>query len=443
MRLAGVRVPTVLAVAALLVAIAAVALILTGGPGGNYVVRAQFRDGGQLVKGNTVQVGGRDVGEVTGIELTRNGLAEVVMRIDDERLRPLRQGTRATISTIGLSGVANRFVDLAPGPPTTAPIRHDGIIPPTHTRGVVDLDVLLNTMDEDVRADFRGIVEELATAMSPTAARQMNRGLELLNPAVSRVTALGRELTRDEAALRTLLERTASVSSVLSRRRDELGAGLRSTAGTLTAVAAEREALGRALDGAPRTLTATTRTLRRVRERTLPALDPFMRAARPAIGPLDELLRETGPTLNDALPLVRRLRGLVPEARAALEPLPDLRRRAEPALASGAKALRESLPMVRGLRPYGPELVSGLFLGFGGSTASYYDANGHYARVHLMASENSLPGLSPRPPGDRSGGTRYGLDARCPGAAEAPAPDGSNPWHEGAGPACDPADDHR
>ncbi len=404
MRLAGVRVPTVLAVAALIVAIAATALILTGGGRGQYVVRAQFADGGQLVKGNTVQVGGRPVGEVTAIELTTNGLAEVVMRLDDDSVRPLHQGTRAAISTIGLSGVANRFVDLAPGPPTTPEIADEGVIPPTRTRGVVDLDVLLNTADEDVREDFRGIVEDLAVATSPRAARQVNGGLEMLNPAVSRLTALGRELTRDEAALRTLLQRTASVSSTLGRRRTELGSGLQDTAATLTALASEREALGRTLDGAPQALTTTTRTLRRVRERTLPALDPFIVAARPVV-----------------------------------EPLPELRRRAEPALASGAKALTDALPVVKGLRPYAPELVSGLFLGFGGSTAGYYDANGHYARVHLMGTASSIPGLTPRPESDRSGGFRTGLDARCPGAAEKPAPDGSNPWHEAE---CDPADDH-
>jgi phospholipid/cholesterol/gamma-HCH transport system substrate-binding protein len=232
------------------------------------------------------------------------------------------------------------------------------------------------------------------------------------------------------------------VSSVLSQRRDALGSGLEATADTLTAIANERQALGRTLEQAPEALRTTTGTLRRVRTRTLPAVDPFLRAARPTVGPLDDLLRVTGPTLADALPLVRRMRALVPQARAALEPLPELRKRAEPAIASGTKALGEALPMVAGLRPYAPEFVSGLFLGFGGSTAGYYDANGHYARVHLMTGPGSVPGLSPRPGGDELEGYRTGLDARCPGAAEEPAPDGSNPWHEGAGDTCDKADDH-
>jgi phospholipid/cholesterol/gamma-HCH transport system substrate-binding protein len=136
------------------------------------------------------------------------------------------------------------------------------------------------------------------------------------------------------------------------------------------------------------------------------------------------------------------MRAMVPDARAALEPLPRLQKAAAPALASGTRALGDSLPMIRGLRPYTPELVAGLFLGFGGSTAGYYDANGHYARIHLQVGPGGLTGLSQKPPGDRQGGYRTSSDSRCPGAAEEAAPDGSNPWPEGAGAACDPADNH-
>jgi phospholipid/cholesterol/gamma-HCH transport system substrate-binding protein len=430
----------VAAVAALVTGLALVLLVVSDGGRGGYVVRAQFADAGQLVRGNTVEVGGRRVGEVTDIELTDNGLAEVVMQLDDDSVRPLYDGTRAQIRTIGLSGVANRFVDLAPGPPTTREIDDGGVIPTTRTRGVVDLDALMNTVTPEVRKDIRTFVREMAVALTPTTAKQVNGGLEMLNPAVSRLTALGRELTRDEAALRSLLQRTASVSSVLARHRDALGTGVRATAGALSAVATEREALGDALERAPGALDQTARTLRRVREGTLPEVDPFMRAARPAIRPLDELLGEVEPALTNARPLIARMRALMPDARKALEPLPELERAAVPALNSGIKSLKDSLPMVQGLRAYTPDLVAGLVLGFGGSTAGYYDANGHYARVSFHSGPGTATGLFPRPPGDRSGGYRTGVSARCAGAAEEPAADRSNPWHEGA--PCDPEDDH-
>jgi phospholipid/cholesterol/gamma-HCH transport system substrate-binding protein len=436
------RGPTIAAVATLALVIAAAAIIVTGGARGSYVVRAQFTDAGQLVRGNVVQVGGRRVGEVTAIDLTDDGLAEVELTLNEDEVRPLHQGTRAAIRTVGLSGVANRFVDLSPGPASAPAIADRGVLPANRTRGVVDLDALLNSLDGDVRRDVRTIVREAAVALTPRTARQTNAGLALLNPAVSRLTALGRELTLDEAALRSLLRRTAAVGTTLSRRRAALGSGLQDTAGTLSAIASEREALTDALDRAPSVLRDTTRTLGRVRSETLPALDPFLRAARPAIGPFDDFLSTVDPTLDDALPLLRRIRRVVPEARAALEPLPRVEREAGPALRSATKAIGDAQPLITGLRPYAPDLVAGLFLGFGGSTAGYYDANGHYARVQFMGGPGSMPGLVPRPPEGGVAGYETGRDARCPGAGTEPHADRSNPWHEGAKGACDPEDDH-
>jgi phospholipid/cholesterol/gamma-HCH transport system substrate-binding protein len=430
-----------LAAAATIGALAvAVALLVSGAAGRPYVVHAQFEDAGQLVRGNLVQVGGRRVGEVTSIDLTEDGLAEVELTLDDDGVRPLRQGTRAAIRTVGLSGVANRFVDLLPGPASAPAIAERGVIGTGRTRGVVDLDMLLNGLDGEARRDVRTIVREASVALTPATARQANAGLAMLNPAVSRLTALGRELTADEAALRSLLRRTASLGTQLSRRREDLGPGIEDAAGTLAAVASEREALTAALERAPAVLRGTTRTLGELRRDTLPALDPFLRAARPAIEPLHDVLRIVEPTLDDARPVMRAIRRVLPEARAALEPLPRVERDAAPALRSATRAIGDAQPLITGLRPYAPDLVAGLFLGFGGSTAGYYDANGHYARVQLMGGPGSLPGLVPRPP---DGGYVTGRDARCPGGATGPHADRSNPWPEGARGACDPEDDHR
>jgi phospholipid/cholesterol/gamma-HCH transport system substrate-binding protein len=435
----GRRRVTALALAALVAAVVAVVVISIGPGSSSYVVKAQFLDAGQLVTGGLVQVGGRKVGEITAIRLTDNGLAEVEMTIDDDSARPLHQGTRAAIRTAGLSGVANRFVDLTPGPPSTAPIPDGGVLPPTQTRGVVDLDAVLNSFDPALRRDFRGIIRDASVALTARTARQANAGLEMLNPAVSQLTELGRELTRDEAALRSLLTHTASVSDVLARHRSALGSGIDATGGVLESVASERAALADALDRAPESLRLTTRTLRRLRTSTLPALDPLLRRALPAVKPLAEVLRVVRPTLRHAQPVMRRLRVLLPAAQRVLAPLPGQERAASPALASGTKALGDALPSVAGLRPYTPDLVSGLFLGFGGSTTASYDANGHYMRVYLEAGTGSLPGLVP--PGDL-GSVRHRVEARCPGAAEEPAPDGSNPWPEGGGDSCDPGDGH-
>lgn len=415
------------AIAALVAALLAGLLIVLNGDG-RYTVTARFTDASQLVKGNRVQIGGRPVGEVKAIKLGDDGVAEVELELTDEDAYPLHEGTRATVRALGLSGVANRFVDIAPGPPSTRELPEGGTIGLDNTRGVVDLDVLLNGVDEDVRADVRSIIGDLAGAFTPKGARQVNDGLGVLNPAISQVTELGRELTADEAALRSVVAHSASLSRSLAQRRGELGSGLRSGAAVMSAVASERRALGESIERAPASLRGTTATLRRLRTRTLPVLDPVVRDVRPSLAPLEELLALVPPTLDDARPLLRSVRALTPRSARALEPLPRLQRAAAPALSSGAKSLSDALPVIRGLRPYTPEIVAGFFSGFGGATGHSYDANGHYTRVSFQAGRGTPAGLLPLTGTSGGGGYKSGFDARCPGAAEGPAPDNSNPW---------------
>src|SRR5918999_3195564 len=104
----------VIALAALVAAVALVALAMFG-DGETYKVRAVFQSAGQLVNGNEVRVGGQPIGSITDIDLNESAQAVVTMEIDDD-LAPLHSDTRATIRATSLSGIANRYVSLHPGP---------------------------------------------------------------------------------------------------------------------------------------------------------------------------------------------------------------------------------------------------------------------------------------------------------------------------------------
>ena len=107
-----------LALAGLIGAVVLVALLLFSG-GGDYKVTATFSNGGQLVKGNQVRVGGRPVGVVDKITLNDESQAVVVMSLEKD-FGDLHRGTTATIRSNSLSGIANRYVSLAPGPDSNA-----------------------------------------------------------------------------------------------------------------------------------------------------------------------------------------------------------------------------------------------------------------------------------------------------------------------------------
>ena len=99
---------------------------------------------------------------------------------------------------------------------------------------------------------------------------------------------------------------------------------------------------------------------------------------------------------------------------------------------SAVKTTKDALPIAAELRPYTPDLIGGLFDGFGGNTGGYYDANGHYARISFQSSAYSGTGLASLLPlpdhTDGLVGFRKDVNRRCPGAATQALADGSNPY---------------
>ena len=161
-----------------------------------------------------------------------------------------------------------------------------------------------------------------------------------------------------------------------------------------------------------------------------------MRLAQPVTPRLLPLLRTLGPVAQNARPALRDLRLLLPDVRRVLTGLPALDAAARPAFAATVDAVAGARPIVAGARPYVPDILNGLFGGFGGDVGGYYDANGAYGRVGVYGAGNTLAGLLNAGP---AGGESSGNLARCPGAATQPGPDGSNPWLD-AGIPCDPED---
>ena len=138
------------AILALVGAAIVVFLLLVGG-GSPYTVTAKFENASQLVTGNTVNVAGVAAGSVKEIKLADDGQALVEIEVSDE-YAPLPQGTHATVRSQSLSGIANRYVDLAlpAAEPTphgqtagAATIDDGGTIEQVNTTSEVDLDAAL------------------------------------------------------------------------------------------------------------------------------------------------------------------------------------------------------------------------------------------------------------------------------------------------------------
>jgi phospholipid/cholesterol/gamma-HCH transport system substrate-binding protein len=437
--------------------IAVVALILVLFTGGSsYVVHADFYDAGQLVRGDLVTVAGHHVGSVGSISLSKNGLADVELDISDTSITPIHEGTLASIGQLSLTGVANRFVGLTlsgAGPQ----VQNGGTLPVTQTRGIVDLDTVLDALTPHVRKGIQRILRSGAYLVRQPTASQFNQVVHYLNPALSQTSQFGSEVVADQFALDRLLSSSSQVARTLATRNADLGGAVTNTASVLREVAAERNALSDIIVRAPGVLQQSTGVLRDVNY-SLRFLNPVLVDLRPVAPRLAELLRIVVPTARNALPLISGVQALVPSAKASLLALPPVVRKATPAIKSLTAGVKDIIPILAGLRPYMPDVVAGFFNGVGGATGGSYDANGHYLKSVLTVQANGtgtlsgllglLGGLLGKAKLPVLGGGRTRLLAPCPGGGNPPAADRSNPWNSPdilrkTGNLCNPANNQK
>jgi phospholipid/cholesterol/gamma-HCH transport system substrate-binding protein len=419
-------------------------LFLEGGS--SYDVSLTLDNASQLVEGNQVKVGGVAVGSVDSIELGADGRARVKLAIDDGGVTPLHAGSRAAVRSASLSGVANRYVALTPGPVNGGEVADGGDIPAEDTSAEVDLDELLNTLDPATLRDLKALVRGGADGLQGRG-KELGRAIETLDPALSQVTAVEQEILRDEDTFTRFLVESADVVSAVASRPARLEGLIAHSRATLDELAAQDVSLDSLLRRAPATLRQANTTLVNLRS-TLRDVDPALVEARPAAPLLAGFLERLRPVAQRGRPVVSQLRHTIDHAGSddllgVLAGVPPLERAAVPAFESAVATVNDALPVVNELRPYTPDAVGGLFNGFGGTTGGYYDANGRYTRISFHSNAYSLQGVgSLLPvPGNAPGltGYRKNVTRRCPGAATQPAPDGSNPWLVGE-PTCSAGD---
>ncbi|HMJ36807.1 MAG TPA: MlaD family protein [Baekduia sp.] len=425
-----------------LVAVVAV-LLLKGSSKHEYTL--VFQSAGQLVKDNDVQVGGRRIGRVAEIKLDDRNLAEVRIQVE-EPYAPLHAGTTATIRSGSLSGVANRYVALAPGPNNGAKIDDGATLGLDKTTTSVDLDQLFNTLDPQTRKSLQKVIQGSATQYKGKG-QQANEALKYFNPALSTTSRLVNELDRDQQSLQDFIIYTARATTALAERRGDLSSLVGNANTTSGAIASEGESLNRALKALPTTLRQANTTFVDLRS-TLDDLDKLVDASKPVAPKLAPFFKQLRPLVTDARPTIRDLSALISRPGAGndlidlLKQQPQLTKVATPTFQHTVKGLQQGTPVLQFIRPYAPDLI-GWFRDFGQSTANY-DANGHFARISPIVNafqytENPAGGtLNALKPAERQVGLQSGKIRRCPGSSTQAAADGSSPYTP-EGSDCDPS----
>jgi phospholipid/cholesterol/gamma-HCH transport system substrate-binding protein len=370
------------AIAALAGAVIVVLLLVLGG-GSSYTVTAEFENASQLVTGNNVSVAGVPVGSVKQISLSDDGQALVKLEISDSAYTPLPEGTHATVRSQSLSGIANRYVDLAlPTESTDQKISSGGQITQADTTSEVDLDQLFNTLDHPTVSHLQEVIRGFARAYQGVGAKA-NRGFHYLNPFLSTSRRVFGELNSDQANLEGLVVDAAGLTSTLDARSPEISSAVANLDGMLGTIGSEQASLASAVGQLPDFMRQFNTTAVNLRA-ALDDVQPLVNATRPVARKLQPFAKRLRGFARDAVPTVKGLNTVI-NRKGQDNDLIELTRLQDPLAEIGVgpvdrngASLRDSLTQLSTLRAYSPELT-GWFDDFGHS--GFPDAFGGIGRI--------------------------------------------------------------
>jgi phospholipid/cholesterol/gamma-HCH transport system substrate-binding protein len=445
----GVSPARIAALAALAIVVIALAVVLFGGDG-SHKYRFVFQNAAQLVPDNQVLIGGQAVGSVESIGLTDDNLAEIEVSVEQE----LHEGSTAVIRATSLSGVANHYISVSPGPNSNPALEDGATLGLGQTTTEVDLDQFLNTFPNPVRRALGEFIRGQADIVSERG-KEANQTYKYFAPALNRTSAFVRELNADERLFERFVVSSSKLATAVAQRGNELSSAISNASTAFGAIASQNEAFDQTLRLLPPFMRQTNTTFVNLRA-ALDDLDPLVETSKTATKNLAPFLRELRPVLSKAVPVFRdfrlsvRRKGFANDTAEALGFLPAVQERSSKAFPHAEQAIEAFQPTLNFTRAYTPDI----FNGFGkvGQITGYYDGNGHYARAQVILNlfqRNASGVLEAIPPSQQYSAFGDSAPARrlCPGGATQSAPDGSNPFTEppfagsGISPSeCDPAD---
>jgi phospholipid/cholesterol/gamma-HCH transport system substrate-binding protein len=433
-------------VAALAVAVIVLAVVFFSG-GGSHKYTLVFQNAGQLVPDNQVLVGGSPVGSVESIDLTDDNLAAVHIEVEQE----LHEGTTATIRATSLSGVANHYVSISPGPNSSPALEDGAELGLSSTTTPVDIDQFFNTFPPKVRQGLANFIKGNAAIYSGQG-KKANDAYKYFGTALNRTTAFASELNADQRLLSRFVVSSARLTTAVAGRGEQLSSAVTNATTAFGAIASQNENLDATLRELPPVLRQSNTTFVNLRA-ALDDLEPLVETAKPATKELAPFLAELRPVFQKLIPFTHNLRLVVSrpgkgnDAADLLGTLPKVEQLASNAFPHSEQAIEGFQPNLNFIRAYTPDLFNAI--GKLGQVAGYYDGNGHYVRA-VTAGQNLFrynSGNSELEPIKKSEQfapfENVHTHRRCPGGATQPAADGSSPWVGGGSVSsseCNPAD---
>ncbi|MGV1046901.1 MAG: MlaD family protein [Solirubrobacterales bacterium] len=417
-------------VAAFAVAVVVLAIVFLSGGGGHQYTLV-FQNAGQLVPDNQVLIGGSPVGSVESIDLSDENLAEVHVEVDQQ----LHEGSTAVIRATSLSGVANHYVSISPGPNSNPALDDGAELGLSATTTPVDIDQFFNTFPPSVRKGLSNFIKGNASIYSGQG-EAANDSYKYFGTALNRARAFAGELNADQRLFERFVVSSSKLTTAVAGRGEQLSSAIANASTAFDAIAGQNVALDQTLRRLPPVMRQSNTTFVNLRA-ALDDLDPLVETAKPATRNLAPFLAELRPVLAKFIPFTRNLRltvsrpGKGNDVADLLATLPRVQSLAAKAFPHSEAALAAFQPNLNFVRSYTPDVFNAI--GKVGAAAGFYDGNGHYVRASPSAQNLFADSGGTLQPITRSEqfnafGSEAPVRRRCPGGATQDAPDGSSPY---------------
>jgi phospholipid/cholesterol/gamma-HCH transport system substrate-binding protein len=398
--------------------------------------KAQFSTAQSVTpgQGQTVQVAGVDVGDITKVDLV-DGRAVVTMKIR-RKYAPIYRNATALLRP--KTGLNDMVLELDPGSRNAGRAPAGYTVPVDQTLPNVNFDEILSSLDADTRSYLQLLLGGAGEGLGGQG-RQLSASLKRFEPTGRYLARLNGALAERERNIRRSIHNFSQLARALGDKDDDLAALVDSSNRVFRALASQDANLRETLRELPGALDATNTALAKA-DKLGKELGPTLGALRPAARALGPSLRDSRPFLRDTTPVIENQ--LRPFARDALPTVKALRpatrnlEQVAPKLTTTFKILNEALNELA-YNPPGKEEGYLFWLSWlnhdGASIFSTQDAHGPIRRGTILSPCSTLAVLDQIGSVQPALGTAAGLlhapttSAVCPGVAAPPTTPGRKP----------------
>jgi phospholipid/cholesterol/gamma-HCH transport system substrate-binding protein len=250
-------------------------------------------------QGQTVQIAGVDVGELSKVELV-NGQAQITMKLR-KKYTPIHEDATALLRP--KTGLNDMIVQLDPGTAKAPKAPEGWAIPIDRTLPNVNADEVLSALDGDTRDYLQLLVGGAGQALGDNG-KQVSATFKRFEPLGRDLARLNGALARRQQAIGRSVHNFRLLAQALGDKDDQLATLVDSSNRVFRSFANQNQNLRSTLQELPSTLQATNVALRKTNKFGR-ALGPTLGGLRPGARALGPSLRQTRPFLRQTTPIIK------------------------------------------------------------------------------------------------------------------------------------------